>query len=402
MAATTETVDQVVLNTEIRAAVGEVPGWVMIARTGAWRGHPRVTEQRITPDDLRSALDYFEQHYVANGADLVIDYHHASVAAGMMGTRAPAAGWISEMDLRNEGTELWGKVLWTAEAANSIGAREYRYLSPVLRYNARDRVTGDPVPMILDSVALTNRPFLTELQSLNEAAAMDGGGEAKAADTEGENMKLLLLIATAIGLAGAEVAQMLGLAEDADDKAVAEAISGLATKVGDLEAELETAKAAAEQAAEGPPVSEAVANALGIAADSNETDMRAAILKLQAPGGAMTSVRTRLGLDEGSSDQDVLNEIGGLIERRRKTEAEELVQNAVEGGKIPPAQQEFYLKAAESDLDAARMVINDLPVMTEQAAHPNVPDKGGKQLTSDQKHICELFGITEEQFLAAG
>ena len=54
------------------------PEWVMLARAGAWLGHP-ATPEVITPERLRSALDYFERHYAAHGADLVVDYHHASV-----------------------------------------------------------------------------------------------------------------------------------------------------------------------------------------------------------------------------------------------------------------------------------------------------------------------------------
>lgn len=38
------------------------------------------------------------------------------------------------------------KVEWTALARELIGAKAYRYLSPVIRYSADDRRVGSPAP----------------------------------------------------------------------------------------------------------------------------------------------------------------------------------------------------------------------------------------------------------------
>ena len=62
------------------AHAAAAPRWVMLARTGRWLGHPAAPEV-ITPEGLRSAADYFARHYAANGTDVVVDYHHASVAS---------------------------------------------------------------------------------------------------------------------------------------------------------------------------------------------------------------------------------------------------------------------------------------------------------------------------------
>jgi phage I-like protein len=162
---------------------GEVPEWVMIARTGRWMGHPQGPEV-ITPAHLESALDAFNRDYAANGADLVIDYHHASAVVPMGAERAPAAGWIRQLELRNSGAEIWGRVMWTAEAARAIAAREFRYLSPVVRLGAPDRVSAQPVPMQIHSVALTNTPFMTELQALNSQPTA-GSGQRTARSRQG-------------------------------------------------------------------------------------------------------------------------------------------------------------------------------------------------------------------------
>ncbi|MGD2174995.1 MAG: phage protease, partial [Candidatus Brocadiaceae bacterium] len=210
------------LVTRQREGEGSVPGRIMLARVGTWLGHPTMPEV-VEREHLRSALEYFSRHHAAHGADLVIDYHHASVVAPAGGTTAPAAGWVRAMELRADGAELWGEALWTTEAAAAIAARRYRYLSPVFRFNAPDRVTGEAVPMYIHSVALTNTPFLTELESLNEASAMDGGGEPSASEG-GERMSLLDGLAEALGREPQDVAPRLGVQADADQKEIAEVV----------------------------------------------------------------------------------------------------------------------------------------------------------------------------------
>jgi phage I-like protein len=188
----------------------EVPRWIMLACTGRWLGHP-AAEEIIVPAHLRAARDYFEEHYVGTSTDVVIDYNHASVSAASEGKPAPAAGWITGMELRADDTQLWGSVLWTSQAASSVARREYRYISPVLRFNTPDRLSGEPVPMHIHSVALTNTPFLTELEALNESSAT-----ALTPREEGETMSLKKSL----------VAQ-LGLPDDADDAAVLKAVDEL-------------------------------------------------------------------------------------------------------------------------------------------------------------------------------
>ncbi|MFO8008607.1 MAG: phage protease, partial [Candidatus Brocadiia bacterium] len=322
------------------------PRWVMLARVGTWLGHPG-TPEIIGPEELKSALDYFQRHHAAHGADLVIDYHHASVLAPAAGATAPAAGWVQQMELRADGTELWGRVLWTAQAARAIGRRQFRYLSPVLRFGAPDRVTGQPVPMAIHSVALTNTPFLTELKALNhdqpneQSAAKDGGAQLTTAQG-GERMSLLENLCQALGQEPEQVASRLGLDPAAEDGAVARALVANADGAG--------------------AVSPAVARALGVSPEADETAVNTAILRLKAPEAGLEGVRQALGLPEDASRECVLNAVVELRRDRRRSEAEALVDRAVQAGKLPPAHREFYLREATRDLDAARAVINALPV----------------------------------------
>ncbi len=379
---------------------GTVPEWVMLARVGAWLGHPAMPEV-IGREHLRSALDYFQRHYAANEADLVIDYHHASILAPAGGATAPAAGWIQKMELRAEGTELWGRVQWTTDAANAVAERRFRYLSPVFRFNAPDRVTGEPTPMIIHSVGLTNTPFLTELPSLNEAGATDGAGEVPIAEG-GDHMSLLDSLAEALGLEPDRVASRIGLPPRGDDpeqtgrfedEQVAGALLANADRVQELEAQLEESA---------PPVSPAVANALGVPPEADETEVKAALIGLKAPGAALEPVRSALGLPESATRSDILNSIAELQQQRRDEEAEKLVEQAVAAGKIPPAHREFYLREAVNELEATRRVINAMPVLTSPQPNPSPEEEGGSgALTEAERSVCGQLGLSPEAYLSA-
>lgn len=72
--------------------------------------------------------------FVAGGIDLPIDYEHQNERpAAKLNGPVPAAGWIKELDAREDG--LWGRVAWTERAKDLIGSKEYRFLSPSLLFD---------------------------------------------------------------------------------------------------------------------------------------------------------------------------------------------------------------------------------------------------------------------------
>jgi phage I-like protein len=89
--------------------------------------------------------------FAANGADLPVDYDHQSLTADEKSGPVPAAGWIKELQAREDG--IWGRVEWTQRAAELLARKEYRYLSPVYRYEIKTgRLTA------LDGAGLTHNP----------------------------------------------------------------------------------------------------------------------------------------------------------------------------------------------------------------------------------------------------
>jgi len=144
---------------------------VKLAARGKWLGHPHPGGEELTDERLRSIVEQFHRHYAENRAGLVVDFNHATLLV-LKGLCKPdeaiAAGWIRQVNLENG--EPFGDVEWTANAEAKIRAGEFRYLSPVFEFDVPDRISGQPVPCRLHSVALTNKPFLTELPAVANAA----------------------------------------------------------------------------------------------------------------------------------------------------------------------------------------------------------------------------------------
>ncbi len=370
---------------EVAPEDGRVPEWVMVARTGTWLGHPTGQAEVITANELAAAVAYYERNYAAHDTDLVIDYHHASVGPAQGSGGAPAAGWITNLVLRANDAELWGSVLWTAAARDVIGKREYRYLSPALLFGAPDPVTGNAVPMRIHSVALTNTPFMTELQALNEATA--SGGAAPIAG--GTTMSLLQTLAKAAGQTPEEMASGLGLAADAADGAVAMAVKVNAARVSELDVKVNAM----------PPLAKELANHLGLPLTASETDVRAAVIRLRAPGAGMAAVKRTLGLAETVDEPAVLNAITGLQTGDREAKAAALVDGAIQAGRIPPAHRDFYLAEAGRDFAAAQLVINGMPVLTAAAPAAGSGAAQSVAISNDEKDMAAKLGLTHDQML---
>lgn len=123
----------------------------------------------LTADDAQKiAADL-----AALNRDLPIDYEHQILEAKRNGQPAPAAGWIKRVGVRAEGDApgLWAEeVVWTERARQMIAAGEYRYISPVFRFDPK---TGRITALLM--AALTNHPGLdglTDLQPLTEDTPM--------------------------------------------------------------------------------------------------------------------------------------------------------------------------------------------------------------------------------------
>ena len=162
-------------------AEGKAPEWVQLLPAG-----PKVMGR----DGRWWLLSDPEGVAAASLSDrdrLPIDWEHSTEKKALYGEPAPAAGWITQMDVR-EGA-IWGKVEWNDRGREMVEAKEYRYLSPVFNYE----LEGMEI-VRLTSAGLTNVPNF-DMQALNQLQEVV--------------MEFLKKLATALGLAEASTEEQV-------------------------------------------------------------------------------------------------------------------------------------------------------------------------------------------------
>jgi len=156
------------------------PEWIELLPAGVFYGRDGRGPFRL--DDPAAVIE--STTAMQMNAGIPIDYDHATDFGAPEGRPAPAAGWIRELEVRDGA--VWGRVEWTARAASSIVAREYRYVSPVFQFEPKAGV----VTRLLRA-GLTNNPnlHLTAIAASRTAAA-----EAKDQRMEFPNQELRELL----------------------------------------------------------------------------------------------------------------------------------------------------------------------------------------------------------------
>jgi hypothetical protein len=127
-----------------------------------WKGQ----KLSLTPKDFAEIRTNFAKR--ENG-EVVIDYEHGQLNPMLAGGGGPvpASGWLKEIDPETDADGiLWGRCEFTDRARAMIAAGEYRFLSPVIEWGARDKHTGAPQGATLSSMALVNRPFIEKLPAI--------------------------------------------------------------------------------------------------------------------------------------------------------------------------------------------------------------------------------------------
>ena len=142
------------------ALPAEVPEWIELIPAAAVAG----ADGRAWTNDTPDAFVAMSAQLKRIPAGWCIDFdHQLQLAAGVdkVGGTAPAAGWITELQVRSGA--IWGRVEWTDIGGEAVSKKRYRGISPVFAFDKNTkRVLG------LVSAALTNNPNLN-LVALNAA-----------------------------------------------------------------------------------------------------------------------------------------------------------------------------------------------------------------------------------------
>ena len=322
------------------------PDWIPLVPAGRVTALDGRKFNNSNPEDV---IKTFE----ADPREIPIDWEHATEVKAPLGDKAPAAGWIIAMEIRDGA--IWGQVEWTAEGGKSVSSREYRYISPAFTFEEESNVVAEIV-----SAGLTNRPALDMPQLSHHEP--DHGTE--------DTMDPKLLAA-------------LGLAEDATvDQAIA-AASNLAnhkTSGGIAAADLVAEQAAHEE------TKQALATARAVSAPT---------LDKFVPRSEFDSMRARAETAETTNEERVAEEHKASVER--------VIDEAQKAGKITPANREYYLASAmqPGGLELFQAFVEKAPKIAEPSGLDKkaLPETADKQATSAlEATVAKFCGQTTEKF----
>lgn len=302
---------------------------------------------------------------IAGRTELVIDYDHQTVfgAKDGVGGTARAAGWIKQLEARADG--IFGRVVWTAAAAEAIKAGEYRYLSPVLM---QSRATGKVQAIRMAS--LTNTPALDMLE-VAASTTLPGGSE----------VGVIEIAASTTLPASAFAALSVPLYEE-DPMSDTPPLADLAGRLGlDADATAEAASAKLEELL-------VLAKTAGVA-----------IASLSArPSGDTVPL---------SVFQDTVAELNKLRQGTTQKEAERLVSRRIEAGQLMPFMREWAIGLCTTNLPQFEAFCDKIgpaakAIIEPQFKEGKLPRQGtsATQLTNTELAICSNMGLTPEQFVA--
>lgn len=320
------------------ASAGVTPEWVQLMPAGTWqardgRGPFSLADPAAVVAATRAAI--------ADAAGgLPIDYDHAAEAKEH-GVRAPAAGWIADVEAREDG--LWARVQWTETAAAAIAAREYRFVSPVFYSDKQGRIT------LVARAGLTNTP----------AFKMAAIAASEQPDEDLMTEEQMTALRAALGLTETDGA---------------DAIVAAATRQG------QAAQAAAAELGK-------VRTALGA---DEAADLAQVATELKTAGA---------GDDETEVDK-LQKQLASLQADRAREKAEAVVAGAIKEGKLAPAQRDWAIGYASRDPEGFSAFVAQAPAVLGRGAPEGSPPAQAAAADASARAVCAQLGISLDDYKA--
>ena len=326
-----------------------LPEWIRVLPLGSVELSDHREPFLVDEASLRSMAADFR----SRGVDLVIDYEHQS----LQGERAPAAGWIKDLEARGDG--LWARVDWTQQARDYLEKKEYRYFSPVLRLDPETRK-----PVALMHLGLTNVPAIMRLPPL----VARWGGKAAAPGWERPAKPAVRSLAGKMdsikekGMMVEQLKRLMGLEPEMED----EAVCGKA-----LEAFRD------------------LAAALNLQGEISWAHLKGAVEALKA--GASRLLKTEEALQ-------------ALKVRLSSETADRLVEEALKAGKVSPAQRGWALEYCRRDPEGFQTYTDRTPKLVPtgeelQLLREDHHDENG--LLPEEMAVCRSLKVSPEAYLKA-
>jgi phage I-like protein len=325
-----------------------LPEWIRVLPRGAVELSDHREPFMVDEVSLRSMAADFR----SRGVDLVIDYEHQS----LQGERAPAAGWIKELEARGDG--LWARVDWTQQARDYLEKKEYRYFSPVLRLDPETRR-----PVALMHMGLTNVPAIKHLPPL--VARWGGAATPGALRPGGPAVK-------------ARAAKMDSVKEKAKMVEQLKRLMGLEPEV-----EEETVCGKAMEAFRD------LASTLNLPGEVSVAQMKGAMEALKA--GASRLVKAEEALE-------------ALKGRLASETADRLVEEAMKAGKVSPAQHGWALEYCRRDPEGFQTYADRAPKLVplgEELQLRRDEHQDDRGLLPEELAVCRSLNVSPEDYLKA-
>jgi phage I-like protein len=293
----------------------------------------------LDEEGAQKIISFFKQR----GLDMVIDYEHQTLTD----EQAPAAGWIKQIAWKGK-EGLWVLVEWTKKAKEYLTNREYRYFSPVLLADSERKIFK------LINVALTNTPAINNLEPIVAKLNFEQ------INKEDLSMKKLK--------------ELLGLAADAAEEKITEAVQLLVNKVKTLEA--------------APPViaCKELLEAMGAKPDAGKDEAIAIIASLKAPG----DIAAKLSL-----------QVADLTKQITEMKQNDLITLALKEGKTSPKELDDWGRdLAKTNPDQFTKIILSRPVGSVIPVETIIVAKDTDTVVTDaaQAEVNRQMGIDQDTF----
>nr|WP_297589450.1 phage protease [Roseibium sp.] len=244
---------------------------------------------------------------------------------------------------------MYGLVEWTDAAAAAIGAKEYRYLSPLFGTDKKGRVVR------FANVALVNMPAI-DLEAI--------AANAQFPPTKGPIMDKDLL-------------EALGLSEGASEADVLAAIQALQSGTS------------------------AIALAAGLDKDADSETIAAAVTAFAAQAtadDAKPDPAKYVPVEQVEALQATLTALTDKIDGK---DAETAVAAAIEQGKLAPALKDWGLEFAKTNLEGFEAFTAKAPVLTGAQLGNTPKTEGDPDLDATDLQVMSQMGLSREEMVAS-
>jgi len=312
----------------------------------------------------RAAAERLRAAVAARTADVPFDYEHQTLNALDNGKPAPAAGWFHGLEIDATGVYATG-VKWTPAAQQMIESGEYRYCSPLFRYDQR---TGEILKLI--NVALTNTPALDGMQALAACAArFMRGAELSPGDTP---MNELL----------AAVRSLFNLPEAADEKAALAACSSLHESLGEAAKQKDFSLTAYVEA---------------LAKSNAESKTQIAALGTQL-GEAKTAAPDPAKYVPMAELTKMQGQVAALSQQMEEREKKEMLEAALKDGRVLDVQKDYWAKQPIAALSEYLKTAQPIAALVATQTGGKAPQGGVAGLSAMQAEVARNLGLDPKKF----